>query len=341
MNRFLTKILVLLSLIVVSLPLTGQDYTPMDLSEGATWSHNECGFKPNWGAVYKLKIIGDTLIHNETYKKLYFQARRGEGVCSTCNFTFNQDSSTLFALIRQSIPKRKVYFICPSISDKEWLGYDFNISNIGQTVTGFSLILTVQPEGPIAGIYVYQMSVDAIDSICVNGEYVRRYYYGPGNGGNIYHLAEYWLEGVGSTHGLMVQGFGGPDWMQSLYCFSNKEGSVYYDYDAILGCIDNTSLTCEEGYDCSPYTSIDPGDSESVVNIYPNPATDKIFIESKSLSGTLTLTLFNMMGQKNLTKIVSGPNELESIDINELAPGFYYLLIETNGFMAGRKILKE
>ncbi|MBE0647391.1 MAG: T9SS type A sorting domain-containing protein [Bacteroidales bacterium] len=341
MNRFLPKILVLISLTILSLPLMAQEYTPLDISEGSTWSHTECGFKPNWGAVYKFKIFGDTLIHNETYKKLYFQAKRGAGICSTCNFTFNRDSSTLFAFIRQSIPKRKVYFICPSISDKEWLGYDFDISSIGQTVTGFSLILTVDPEGPAAGIYVYQMIVDAIDSICVNGEYVRRYYYGPGNGGNIYHLAEYWVEGIGSTHGLMVQGFGGPDWNHSLYCFHNKDGSVYYDYDAILDCIDNTSLTCEEGYDCSPYTSIDPGNSESAINIYPNPAKDKIFIESKSPSGTLTLTLFNMMGQKSLTKTIRWASELEPVNIGELPPGFYYLTLEAEGFFSGCKIIKE
>lgn len=341
MNRFLTKILVLISLTVLSLSLTGQEYTPLDLSEGATWSHNECGFKPDWGAVYKFMIVGDTLINTETYQKIYFQARRGLGVCSNCNFTFNRDSATLFAFIRQSIPKRKVYFIYPAVSDKEWLGYDFDITSVGQTVAGFSLILTVNPESTPAGIYVYQMSVDGIDSLCVNGEYVKRYFFGAGNGGNIYHLPEYWVEGIGSTHGLLVQGFGGPDWIHSLYCFNNKEGGVYYDSSAILSCVTRESMTCDEGFDCSPVMYIDKGDPQSRVNIYPNPVRDRIFIESKDPSGNLKLTFFNMMGQKSLIKTISATRELESIDISELPRGFYYLTVETDGFITGEKVLKD
>ncbi|MFC2102520.1 T9SS type A sorting domain-containing protein [Bacteroidota bacterium] len=341
MNRFFTKILVLLSLTFISQSITAQGYTPLDLSEGATWSHTECGFKPEWGAVYKFKIFGDSVLNNQTYKKIYFQARRGVGVCSTCNFTFNRDSSTLFALIRQSIPKRKVYFIYPTVSDKEWMGYDFDITDVGQTVAGFSLILTVDPESTVASIYVYQMTVDDIDSACVNGEYVKRYYFGAGNGGNVYHLPEYWIEGIGSTHGLLVQGFGGPDWIQGLYCFSNKEGGVFYDSAAILSCVTRESLTCDEGFDCSPVTYIERGTPETMIQVYPNPARERLFIESKSPSGVLTLTLFNMMGQKSLVKTIQWMNQQESIDISSLPSGFYYLTLESEGFFAGRKIAKE
>ncbi|NQV02355.1 MAG: T9SS type A sorting domain-containing protein [Bacteroidia bacterium] len=341
MNRFLTKTLVLLSLTVLSLSVTGQTYTPLDLSEGATWSHTECGFKPEWGAVYKFKILGDTVVNTQTYKKIYYQAKRGPGVCANCNFTFNRDSSTLFAFIRQSIPKRKVYFVYPTISDKEWLGYDFNITNVGQTVAGFSLIFTVNPESTPAAIYVYQMVVDNIDSLCVNGEYVTRYFYGAGNGGNVYHLPEHWVEGIGSTHGLLVQGFGGPDWIHSLYCFHNKEGAVYYDYEAILDCVVNTSLTCEEGYDCTPVSIFDPIDPEALINIYPNPVGDRMFIESKLSSRHYTLTIFNMMGQKVLSRILHVRNELESIQLSELPSGFYFITIEGEGLFIGRKIVKE
>lgn len=341
MNRFLHKILVLTSLTVLSLSLAGQEYTPLDLSEAAIWSHNECGFKPDWGAVYKFKIFGDTVINTQTYQKLYYQARRGMGICSTCNFTFNPDSATLFAFIRQSIPKRKVYFIYPAVSDKEWLAYDFDITNVGQTVTGFSLILTVEPESTPAAIYVYQMTVDGIDSVCVNGEYVRRYFFGAGNGGNIYHLPEYWVEGIGSTHGLMVQGFGGPDWVHSLYCFSNKEGGVYYDSTAILSCLSRPSLTCDEGFDCSPVMFTEREDPEALIHIYPNPAREKIFVETQKFSGSLKVTLFNLMGQACLIQEIPGTGGLASIDIHHLSPGFYHLTAESDGLFFGRKIVKE
>lgn len=341
MNRFLTKILVPFLLFLSTLSLTGQEYTPMDLSEGATWSHVECGFKPDWTAVYKFKIIGDTVIALQTYKKIYYQAKRGPVGCTTCGFTFNRDSATLFALVRQIIPKKQVYFINPAISDKEWLGYNFDITNVGQIVTGFSLIFTVNPESTPPGIYVYQMEVGGIDSLCVNGEYVRRYFFDAGAGGNIYHLPEYWVEGIGSTHGLLVQGYGGPDWYHSLYCFHNKEGGVYYDYEAIPECIDNTSLFCELGYDCTPVILNDQIYPDAMVNMYPNPAGENIIIESRLTSDQYKIAIFNMTGKKVFDKVVPCSQELETIHLSHLSPGFYYLTIESEGFFTGKKIVKE
>ncbi len=341
MNRFLTKILVLLSIPFISLSVTGQGYVPLDLSDGATWSQTECSFKPDWGAVYKLAIFGDTVINHNSYKKIYFQSKRGAGICSTCNFTFNRDSASLFAFVRQDILTRKVYFVHPDVSDKEWLAYNFDITNVGQSITGFSLIFTTNPESTPVAIYVYQLTVDAIDSLCVNGEYVKRYFFGAGNGGNIYHLPEHWVEGVGSTHGLLVAGYGGPDWTHSLYCFHNQEEGVYFDSTAIQSCVLSSSLSCTEGIDCSPITSIEPGDTEALINIYPNPVREKLFIETKILSQKMIVTISNMMGHKILTKIIPASSELEYLSLHDLPSGLYYVTVESEGFFAGKKIIKE
>lgn len=341
MSRFFYIILVFFSLHLFSLTTAGQDLAILDLTDGATWSHNECDYSSNYGAVYKLKILGDTVLNGQVYRKIYYQAKRGPAVCSNCNFVFDRDSASLFAFIREDISRRKVYFIHPSITHKEWLAYDFNIQNVGQVIAGFSLIFTTNPESTPVGIYVYQLVVDTIDSICINGEYEKRYYFGQGNGGNSYHLPEYWIEGIGSTNGLLDQGYGGPDWVHSLYCFYNLEGPVYFDSAAILSCVLNTSLSCENGIDCSPVTFIDPRNQNGSVYLYPNPIRDRIYIESATFAGTLTLTFYNLMGEKTLVKTIPDAGELESVQISELPSGFYFLTIEGKNRFIARKIMKE
>ncbi len=341
MRGLLTRLLIFCVISFLAYSSVGQDYTPFNFAYGSTWSHTECETKPDWGAVYKFKTFGDTLINTTLYQKIYYQARRGEGVCVNCDFTFNRDSASLFALIRQDVQRKRTYFIYPNVSDKEWLGYDFDITAVGQILNGFSLIFTTNPEYTTAGIYVYQLEVDGIDSICVNGEYQRRYYFGPGNAGNINHRAEYWIEGIGSTHGLMVQGFGAPDWHQELYCFHSKEESIYYDSTAILNCVAPNSLTCEEGLDCSPITGLSLTDGSDPVHVYPNPVKDQLIVECKIQCAQLELTFFNMMGQKITTKSVHHPDEVSIVSLTDLPSGFYYLTIQAEDFFTGRKIIKE
>ena len=335
------KILIFSIISFLAFSSLGQVYKPFDFSEGATWSHTECGLKPEWGAVYKFQISGDTLLNQYFYKKIYYQAKRGDGVCSKCDFVFNMDSATLFAMIRQNVASKKVYFIYPYVSNNEWLGYDFDILNVGQTLTGYSLIFTTDPEYPIAGIYVYQLIVDDIDSICVNGEYRRRYYFGPGNAGNIYHLPEYWIDGIGSTNGLLVQGFGGPNWQHGLYCFHDKHGSIYYDSTGVLDCVVRSSLSCTDGLDCAPITGLKLVDDTNPINVYPNPVKNQLIVECKIQATKLELTFFDMMGQKIITKLLNQPDEVSVVSLNELPSGFYYLTIQADDFFTAKKIIKE
>jgi|GEM_PF-3163978 hypothetical protein len=341
MIRLIARIAVSVLLVSVSLSLTGQTYTPLDLSEGATWSHTQCGFKPPWGAVFKFKIYGDTVLNSKQYKKIYFQSKSGEGICTDCDFIFNRDSAQLFSFIRQDIPKKKVYFIYPYLSDKEWLGYDFMIDSVGQQRAGFSLIFSVQGENTYASIFVYQLVVDMIDSLCVDGTYRRRYFYGPGNGGNIYHNPEFWIEGIGSTQGLLSQGVGVPDWKQGLYCFFNKMEPVFYDTAGILDCVADTSVTCYYGEDCNTPVSVPLTAGELPVRVYPNPVKNTLTIESPRLPGCMELVLYNQIGMT--VKRISIPSYESTfpVSLDGLPSGFYFLILRSGTSYAGIKILKE
>jgi len=341
MNGSFLKVTILALMYPLFLGLQAQDYTPMDFSEGATWSHTECGFKPNWGAIYKFRVSGDTTINNNIYKRVYYQSRRSEGICLDCDFTFNIDSAELFALVRQEIPKKKVYFVYPGLIDKEWLLYNFDLEYIGQPVQGFCLIFSTEPESPVASIYVYQLEVDMIDTACVDGSYVNRYFFGNGNAGNIYHRPEFWMEGLGSTHGLLVPGFGGPDWAHTLYCFSNKDGSVFYDSTAIQSCVAPSNPSCEPGMDCLTPVSVSDFTQGDPLQIYPNPVKDRLFLEFSKQVSSCRILLFDRMGREVFSRTLVSPGELETIMLTGLPQGFYYLRLFTDGFSTSRKIIVE
>ncbi len=74
------------------------------------------------------------------------------------------------------------------------------------------------------------------------------------------------------------------------------------------------------------------------IKIYPNPATQTIYIAEANLGSKITI--FNISGQLILSKMIQNP--LESIDVSNWASGNYILQItETNGHKMTSKIVKN
>ncbi|MGB1184732.1 MAG: T9SS type A sorting domain-containing protein, partial [Schleiferiaceae bacterium] len=67
------------------------------------------------------------------------------------------------------------------------------------------------------------------------------------------------------------------------------------------------------------------------LNIYPNPATDRIFVEA-DFEGEATARLISMLGQeiKAPTATLSAGQRLE-ISTSDLAPGTYLLVVSKEG----------
>jgi hypothetical protein len=67
--------------------------------------------------------------------------------------------------------------------------------------------------------------------------------------------------------------------------------------------------------------------SESVVNVYPNPAMNKVFVDLQNFdSGNVTLELFSMEGRLLLEQSVV-PNSVSEIDLQSLSSGMFVLKI--------------
>ena len=80
---------------------------------------------------------------------------------------------------------------------------------------------------------------------------------------------------------------------------------------------------------------------ETSVVIYPNPATDVVYLEGKiKEAGKLNLTLIDLTGKQILTKnvVVQGEYLKEDIDVKTLPVGIYYLQISNE---VGELILTE
>jgi hypothetical protein len=95
----------------------------------------------------------------------------------------------------------------------------------------------------------------------------------------------------------------------------------------------NTSVSNME-----EYSIIGVAENQNNLNgleIYPNPANDKLTIETTQKS---EIEILNIQGQ--LIKSITS-NGKTTIDISELAPGMYFVKVKTENGIAVKKFVKE
>jgi hypothetical protein len=84
-------------------------------------------------------------------------------------------------------------------------------------------------------------------------------------------------------------------------------------------------------------TSIHPLES-SKINIYPNPTSEFISINNQELKGTNTFELFDLKGNKLMSKVIN-PNK--KISLQNLCNGHYIYTVTSNGKIFKGKIIKK
>lgn len=89
--------------------------------------------------------------------------------------------------------------------------------------------------------------------------------------------------------------------------------------------------------------TIEVGNELITFEVYPNPATDQLILTIPTTEfdvlATVELSIFNNVGQK--VKQLNSVSSNQTININDLIPGMYYLTISTDGVISGIKFLKE
>ena len=77
--------------------------------------------------------------------------------------------------------------------------------------------------------------------------------------------------------------------------------------------------------------------------MFPNPATDQLTLAIPTakldILANLELNIFNNVGQK--VKQLNSISNNQTINIQDLTPGMYYLTLSADGVISGIKFLKE
>ncbi|MAO11366.1 MAG: hypothetical protein CMC07_10895 [Flavobacteriaceae bacterium] len=130
-----------------------------------------------------------------------------------------------------------------------------------------------------------------------------------------------------------------------LYDFFFREGDPYtFTYVTVIitdesGEVFELYITDQDGnqavYRDSPLLSI-PEQEDFAISIYPNPATDQLFLKSGSNS-IQSVSIINLQGQK----VLGFTDQTEVMDISQLSSGVYFVEITVEKGTSVQKLIKE
>lgn len=266
---------------------------------------NYC-FGPTTEENYPIIMTGDTLINSQIYHKLNITSI--QVISSTCgpNTTIGYKGA-----IRQDSSIKKV-FIVPPFSSAEEVLYDFNLQ-VGDTIAGYlGTTFSTMPE-----------IVQSIDSVLVGGNYHKRWEVNA-----LYQI--YFIEGVGSTYGLIAQLPGGnisDQPTRAINCFS----------------VNNTTLYPAIPTHCNLITSENAIDAiTNQITVFPNPFSEVITIQTTLSFKSASLVIYNSFGQEvKQINTISGKSFVMPRD--DLSVGVYFFrMTEANETIyAGKFVITD
>jgi hypothetical protein len=254
------------------------------------------------GCMSQYKMIGDTTINSMVYHKIYLQQ---DTLAGTATATYAG------ALREQS---KKIYFWSKYYNYEKRL-YDFS-KNVGDTLQNL-------PQQYLDSNPSMVCTIVKIDTTLIDGAYRK-----------VYHLDRLynpyvWIEGIGSTHGLLVSIYNQPTCMciLDLICFHQNNRFVYL----------NPSYSS-----CNPLIdALSTPEKNSRVHLTPNPVTDKSILKWDNSEAFATLTITNLLGKTVQTIDLRGKNEI-SISRDDFGKGLYIgRLVAGTGSGATVKIIVE
>lgn len=243
----------------------------------------------------------DTIIDGKSYKKLYSFTER----------EFDIETATFVCGIREN--ENKQVFVAYH-NRPEFMLYDFSLTE------GDSILADEE--------YELYFNVTNVDTLVFNGVERREVTL------QFYNYAWVtWIEGIGNIEGLLM------DWRSytmamdpmpnvRLRCYEYNEECLYSDFSFD-----------ESIYDCyTPlYTGLENNEFENEVSVYPNPAKERLYINT-SLP-IKELTICNLLGQE--IKKYNMTEKTSSIDISGLKEGVYFVKLSTEKGVYATKIIVE
>jgi len=310
---FLFSILLCCNLLAQQTVADEYQYVP--IADNAEWS-------VNWE---KFRTHGDTVINGKNYLKVYYQSA-GEP------FNFDFSKAIYCCALRNDTLQKRVYGV-PKVSyESEYLIYDFSLQ-IGDTVTVTSIICaygdlrhyTVKRvdkiwDGRLGTHELY----DSDSLIMLNDNSLRKrilveaaYPYH-----DEFALTSSWIEGVGSTRGLLSHT--STHYLEvdipynNLLCYAENDELLYFtEFDP-----DDNPDDCYSGGTGGNIKE----NERSSFRLYPNPSGQIIRIEpvENMNFGDCRIELIDLLGKQIYSTLF---NDYMELDVSTYPNGFYYVKI--------------
>ncbi len=292
--------IILLILIVVSLSTKSQSYDIL-IDTNKLWSTVDDYLFSNTESYYT-KFGDDTLVAGEVYKKI---------LVSEDYYMLAWD---LKGFAREDT-NRRVYF--RTLTGDEGLVYDFDV-DIGDTVDFINPFLPIEYFDTTI-IVINKTSVffgdtirTAIDIAKCNADTAAGY------------CVERWIEGVGSTIGVLENGYriaSVVGWYYRLIC--------YYDNDLLIYQDSNYNK-------CYYNISIEEYDDNNSLKIFPNPVKDKFTIEFSSTHDNAEIQILQIDGKLIKTISIEKYEKQIVLDSKGIDNGIYYCILKVDGINTGQ-----
>ncbi len=268
----------------------------------------------------KLCFIGDTLINDTVYQKLY----------AKINYTINDSSLQYICALREDSIQQRIYRRnCLGSPTTEGIIFDFSLQQ------GDSIVLSVDYyniPNPIR--------VDSIHFENFAGKLRRRFYitYFVQFPGQIWVPYNYeWIEGIGKVQDGKIKGPiyninpGADDdninpSVEELLCFW-QSGQMLYQNSIYMTCL-------------IIHLGIKESEKIENNNIFPNPTNNKLNIGLLPKTGQSTLIIIYDTNGQELLKYQTSDDKLQ-IDISNLASGIYFVKLINEKTVEITKILKK
>ncbi|MES2513841.1 MAG: T9SS type A sorting domain-containing protein [Bacteroidota bacterium] len=293
---------------ILQFNVCAQTYFPL-VDSNAVWTifhYSQFG-----NSTKKNGAFGDTLINGFTYKKVF----------ENFDYNFNLTNSSYKGAIRES--NKKIYIMYYGHTAESLL-YDFTL-NVGDTAK-----LTYYNG------FQYAQKVSMIDYISIYGQNHKRWKF---NAAGL-HSEEYWIEGIGSTFGLLLPLWTGSDNCFTLLCAS-QNNNLFYEYTVSSNpdCYYPIAYDCDGTLNTASVSQINLNNNKTI--LFPNPFSNSAILKTSVALNDATLKIYDVLGQE----VFIQPNiNAEEIKINRgnLAAGnYYYKLTQKSVLISTGKLIIE
>ncbi len=262
---------------------------------GATWHYSELDAVTSEQNYVEFRVEKQTLFQGEMCSEI---TKWNDLFCyqrPSVEYTFERNDSVFMWEI--------------SIVDFQMI-YDFS-ADTGDTWTIHFKNINLEPDSTI-------VTVDSTSNTTINGKVLRQLHVTYSNTSNAYPS-------------IITEKLG-----DEFYMF-------YYHHHAVLVCDGNytTGMRCYQddslGYyhhtnadSCTYISGIEEEKTSSIVDLYPNPTNNQVFVRNPIPSKTAQFLLFNQFGSLKASFDLKSGTDYQRLDLTNLTEGIYFYSVKFN-----------